>query len=61
MKLTGYALLGLGILLFVLGVFLQVGVVISGIPMLAMISWIPMGVGGILIIVGIVLIVIRRG
>lgn len=60
MKLTGFSLLGLGILLFIVGVFLTFGVIITGLPYIGMIAWIPMAIGGILIIVGIVLLVIRR-
>lgn len=60
MKLTGMISLTIGIILFVLGLLLQVGVIISGIPLLLYFAWIPMGVGGILIIVGIVLLIIKK-
>jgi len=60
MKMSGFALLGLGIVLFAIGLFLTVGVLVTGIPMLGFFAWIPMAVGGLLIIVGIVLIIIRR-
>ena len=58
--LAGAGFLGLGILLFVIGVFLYAGVIIVQIPLLGWIAWIPMAIGGILIIVGIVLLIIRR-
>ena len=58
--MTGLALLGMGILLFVVGICLMAGVMVSGIAVIGFIAWIPMSVGGILIIVGIVLIIIKR-
>jgi len=60
MKLTGMGLLGIGILLFVLGIGLTVGVIVTGTPILGWIAWIPMALGGILIVVGIVLLIILK-
>ena len=60
MKLTGFALLGMGILLFMIGLFLTVGVLVLNIPVIGWFAWIPMGIGGMLIIIGIVLIIIGR-
>jgi len=60
MKLTGFALLGLGILLFIIGILLTAGVLILGIPVIGWIAWVPMGIGGLLIIIGIVLLVIGK-
>ena len=60
MKLTGMTFLGIGILLFVLGLCVSVGVIITNIPIIGWFAWIPMAVGGILIVVGIVLLVIKR-
>jgi len=60
MKMSGFMFLGIGILLFAVGIFLTVGVIVSGIPLLGWFAWIPMAIGGIMIIVGIVLLIIRR-
>ena len=58
--LTGVGFLGLGILLFIVGVFLYAGVIITQIPLLGWVAWIPMAIGGLFILIGIVLLVIRR-
>ena len=60
MKPTGFALLGMGILLFAIGLFLTVGVIVTGVPVVGLFAWIPMAIGGLMIIVGIVLIIIGR-
>jgi len=60
MKMSGMFFLGLGILLFVVGICLYAGVIMLANPILGWIAWIPMSLGGILIIVGIVLLIIRR-
>ena len=60
MKMSGFTFLGIGILLFALGLFLTMGVIVSGLPVLGWFAWIPMAIGGILIVVGIVLLIIRR-
>ena len=59
-KISGFAFLGIGILLFILGIGLTAGVIITGLPVLGWIAWIPMALGGILIVVGIVLIIIGK-
>lgn len=58
--MSGGRFLGLGILLFVIGVLLYAGVIITQVPLLGWVAWIPMAIGGLLIIIGIVLLVIRR-
>ena len=58
--MSGGRFLGLGILLFVIGVLLYAGVFITQVPLLGWVAWIPMAIGGLLIIIGIVLLVIRR-
>ena len=60
MKWGSFAFLGIGIILFLLGLFLTAGVIIAQIPFLIYVAWIPMGVGGLFIIIGLVLIAIRR-
>lgn len=60
MKMTGFAFLGIGILLFAIGLFLTVGVLVIGVPVVGLFAWIPMAIGGIMIVVGIVLIIIRK-
>ena len=58
--MSGGRFLGLGILLFVIGVLLYAGVIITQFPLLGWVAWIPMAIGGLLIIIGIVLLAIRR-
>lgn len=60
MKISGMAFLGMGILLFIVGILMIAGVMIVNIPLLGWIAYIPLSVGGILIVVGIVLLVIKR-
>lgn len=60
MKIAGMSLLGLGILLFVIGICLYAGVIALSIPFMGWFAWIPMSIGGLLIIIGIVLLIIRR-
>lgn len=59
-KLSGFFLLGIGILLFAIGLALTVGVLVTGIPIVGWFAWIPMAIGGLLIVIGIVLIIIGR-
>jgi len=58
--LKGAGFLGIGIILFILGLCLYAGVIITQIPLLGFIAWLPMGLGGLFIIIGLVLIVLRR-
>lgn len=58
--MSGGRFLGLGILLFIIGVFLYAGVFITQVPLLGWVAWIPMAIGGLFILIGIVLLVIRR-
>ena len=60
MKMSGFAFLGIGILLLVIGICLTAGVIMLSIPILGWVAWIPMAIGGLMIVVGIVLIIIRR-
>ena len=58
--LTGIGFLGVGIILVILGFCLYAGVIFIQIPLLGFIAWIPMGLGGLFVIIGLVLIVLRR-
>ena len=56
----GFAFLGFGIIIFIAGLFLYAGIIITQVPLLGWIGWLPMSVGGLFILIGIVLLVIRR-
>ena len=58
--LSGAMFLGVGVIAVVIGICLTVGVIVSQIPLLGIIAWIPMGIGAIFIVVGIVLLIIRK-
>jgi len=58
--LSGAMFLGIGIIAVVIGICLTVGVIVSQIPLLGIIAWIPIAIGGIFIVVGIVLLVIKK-
>jgi len=60
MKISGIAFLATGIILGVVGILLTAGVIVAQIPFLGYLTWIPISVGGILIVVGIVLLIIGR-
>lgn len=58
--MKGTAFLGLGIILTIVGILLYAGVIIIQIPLLGWVAWIPLAIGGLFIIIGIVLMVLRR-
>ena len=60
MKMSGFALIGIGVLVFVLGLFLTMGVIVSGFPFGGWFAWIPMVAGGILILVGLILAMVGK-
>ena len=58
--LKGVVLLGIGIILVIFGICLTAGVIALQIPLLGWVTWIPVSIGGFLVLIGIILMIFKR-